>query len=141
MILIDTNYLIDFILPPYDEIAEKRHAKAKSLISGIESGTFQAITPEVVLHECFYVLVMKLQVIDAATFVEIFQSLLQYRGWHMPPDDLAVYRRALEILKIVPRIEYSDAVIAARAEAHEAELATFDRRLAEAYGGPIWAES
>lgn len=141
MILIDTNYLVDFILPPFDEIAEARHAKARSLLSGIESGTYEAIAPEVVIHECFYVLVMKLQVIDVPTFVEIFQSILQYRGWHIRSMDVDIYLRALELLRSDLKLEFSDSVIAARAEAHGAELATFDKRLAQAYGGPIWADS
>lgn len=141
MILIDTNYLIDFILPPFDEIVEQRHIKAKALLAGIESGAHRAIVPEVVLHECFHVLVTRLKVLEVRTFVELFRSILQYRGWRMQDLDVAVYLRALEILRYAPKIELSDSIIAARAEAHGAALATFDRRLAKAYGGPIWGEN
>lgn len=140
MILIDTNYLVDFILPPYDAAAESRHSEAKALLSGIESGTYRTILTEVVLHECFYVLVTRLKAIDVPTFFELFQSILQYRGWQIDADHLAVYLRALDILQAHPRLEFSDSIIAARAEAHGAELATFDKRLAKAYGGPIWTQ-
>ena len=141
MILIDTNYLIDFILPPYDTEAESRHTKAKALLSGIEDGRYRAIMPEVVLHECFYVLVTRLEVIDVATFSELFQSILQYRGWRLGDEETTVYLRALDIVVATPRLELSDALIAARAEYHGAELATFDKRLASAYGGKTWSES
>lgn len=140
MILIDTNYLVDFILPPFDVTAESRNQKATVLMLGIEDGRYRAIIPEVVLHECFYVLVAKLQSIDVPTFFDLFQSILQYRGWQLTTEDLDVYLRALAILLAHPKLEFSDAVIAARAEAYGAELATFDKRLAKAYGGPIWTD-
>lgn len=139
MILIDTNYLVDFILPPYDAAAESRHSEAKALLSGIESGTYSAILTEVVLHECFYVLVTRLKSIDVPTFSELFQSILQYRGWQIGRDQLTVYLRALEIIQTHPKFELSDSIIAARAEAHDAELATFDTRLAQAYTGRLWS--
>lgn len=141
MILVDTNYLIDFILPPIDAAAESRQAAAKSLISGIEQGIYEAFIPEVVLHECFNVLVNRLQSLDANTFVMLFDSILQYAGWRNSPDDISIYRRALEYVQAGPKLEFSDAVIAARAEALGAELATFDKRFAAAFDGPIWAKS
>lgn len=138
MILIDTNYLVDFILPPFDAEGESHSQKAKMLLSGIEAGHYRAIIPEVVFHECFYVLVTRLKVIDVPTFFELFQSILQYRGWHLPEEDLAIYLRALSIVLAEPKLELSDALIAARAEAYGAELATFDSQLAKVYSGNIW---
>lgn len=138
MILIDTNYLIDFILPPFDASAKSRNHKATALMLGIEDGRYQAIIPEVVLHECFYVLVTKVRAIDVPTFIELFQSILQYRGWQLGADQLAIYLRALNILQAHPKLEFSDSIITARAEAYGAELATFDKRMAKAYAGPIW---
>lgn len=138
MILIDTNYLIDFILPPFDANAEARNQKATALMLDIEAGRVGAIIPEVVFHECFHVLVTRLNAIDVATFVDVFQSILQFHGWEFTREELEVYHRALAIVNAYPKLEFSDAVIAARAEAHNAELATFDKRLAKAYGGPIW---
>jgi predicted nucleic acid-binding protein len=44
----------------------------------------------------------------------------------------------LEIFAWEPRLEYSDSLVAARAESLDATLATFDRRLATAYPGAVW---
>lgn len=141
MILIDTNYLIDFILPPFGAEAETRHKKAKRLLTGIEDGRYQVILPEVVLHECFYVLVTRLKAIDIPTFSEVFQSILQYPGWFTTEEQRGVYLRALDLVVSNTKLELSDALIAARAEYHKADLATFDRRLATAYGGKTWGDS
>lgn len=138
MILIDTNFLVEFILPPFDAAAKARQHKATRLFIAIEQGISQAIVPEVVLHECFYVLVQRLKVIDEPTFIEIFRSIFQYPGWRMDSLEMAIFLRALDYLESHPKLEFSDAVIAARADVHDAELATFDQRLAKAFGGTIW---
>lgn len=138
MILIDTSVMVEFILPPYDAAAETRQRAAIELFESIERGDTQAIVPEVVLHECFYVLVKRLKTIDEATFIEIFRSILQFSGWNLDALEKEVYFGALKILQTHPKLEFSDAVIAARAEVHDAELATFDQRLAKAFDGTIW---
>lgn len=43
MILIDTNHLVDFILPPFDEGAEARHVKVRSLFSAVRQENRQGI--------------------------------------------------------------------------------------------------
>lgn len=141
MILVDTNFLVDFILPPYDSGAAVRHDRATTLLIGIEDGRLPAIMPEVVFHECFHVLVTRLKVIDVSTFYQIFRSILQYPGWRNSQEDLGNFVRALEIVVELPKLELSDAIIVARAEFHNAELATSDKRMAAFYSGPIWAES
>lgn len=59
----------------------------------------------------------------------------------MGEAEVDVLASALDMLEGNPMLEFSDAVNASRAKAHDAELATFDERLAKAYGGEIWSAS
>lgn len=141
MIVIDSNILIDLFVIPKDERDVIRLETIWNLIHQVETGDIEAIVPEVALHECFYVLVMRLKIISAEQFCIAFSSILDFPGWRMLNQDQTVYFRALDILELHPRIEFSDAVIAARAEAYGAELATFDKRLLSVYDGPVWQPS
>ena len=51
-------------------------------------------------------------------------------GWVFLPGDKTFSLRTLDVFSAHPRLEFSDSVIAARAEAHGAQFATFDERLA-----------
>lgn len=141
-VVVDTNVLIHFLTTPQSELESLKVEKVRRLLERIESGAISAILPEVVLHEMFYTLTGKrFPDTHLPTLAVIVATILDWPGWEFSELDLAVYHRAIEILLSDPRLEYSDAVIAARAEAHGAVLATFDKRLADTFGGTIWAES
>jgi predicted nucleic acid-binding protein len=141
MILIDTNVVLASIRQPVTPQDAKHHDRATALLGQISTGDTQAIISEIVLHECFYVLVMRDKSISTNEFCSLFRRLLAWDGWAMPEAELNILSSAFDILEAYPKLEFSDAVIASRAEYHGAELATFDKRLASAYGGKTWSES
>lgn len=140
-ILIDTNVILASIMQPVSHQDILNHDIATSLLSKVSTGGKQAIVSEVVLHECYYVLVTRDKRMATEEFCSIFRRFLEWPGWVFSGLEKETFLRALEIVEATPKREFSDAVIAARAEANGAELATFDKRLAKAFGGPIWAES
>lgn len=141
LISIDTNVLIAFLVPPSTDLDVAQQTKANAVLEAVSNGTTRAIVSEIVLHESYYVLVMRGEMLSVNEFCEIFRDILSWPGWAIDERELGIYFRGLELVEAHPKLEFSDAVIAARAEHHEAQLATFDRRLAKAYGGTIWAES
>lgn len=142
LIVIDTNVLITFFAPAQTELEDGKFERVLQLFQQIETNKVRAIIPEVVLHETFYTLLgRRFPNTHLKNLCQGVSRLLVWPGWYFQPGDLEIYLRALEILEADPKLEFSDSVIAARAEAHDAELATFDRRLAKAYGGPVWADS
>src|SRR5690606_33450465 len=102
-------------------------------------GSIRATTNDVVFHEVCWILGAKTRYgHDAQHILGIMQTILSWPGWWFPPGDLNIYRRAIEIFAEEPRLEFSDSIIAARAEALNADLATFDSRLARVYTGNLW---
>jgi predicted nucleic acid-binding protein len=92
-----------------------------------------------VLHEVCWILGAKSRyAVPAHNIVDYMVAILSWPGWVIARHDLRVYFRALEIFAGDPRLEYSDSLVAARAESLDATLATFDRRLANAYPGAVW---
>lgn len=140
--MVDTNILITFFTSAPTELEEMKSKRVLSLFREIEAGTVRGLLPEVVLHEFFYVLLgSRYSHIELSTLCERVGGLLSWPGWQFASGEFDIYMRALDILQADPKLEFSDSVIAARAEAHGAALASFDRRLAKAYGGPLWADS
>lgn len=139
MIVIDTSVLAEIFISPETGLDHTRREKARTLFQAIENNTADAILSEVAIHECYYVVVMRKKLYTAEKFAMLCRSLLHFPGWRMSDIDISTYIRALEIVSAQPKLEFSDAVIAARAEAYDAELATFDTRLAKAYSGRIWS--
>lgn len=140
MILVDSSVLLCLITIPTtpEDVEMKRRAKA--LFSAIETGTTRAAIAEIVLHEFCYVSGSKrLNRLGAQEQCDFLRSLLEWPGWVFPPGEKSIFHSAIDILESYPRLEFSDAVIAARAEALNADLATFDARLARAYSGTVWS--
>lgn len=139
MIFIDTNVLLYTLTGPETPQDQEMRAKSDDLLAQVADGTVRATTNDVVLHEVCWVLGSKTRYgHDAQHILGIMQAVLNWPGWWFPPGDLKVYQRAIEIFARDPKLEFSDSIIAARAEALNAELATFDSRLAKAYEGPAW---
>ncbi len=141
MIFLDTNILVDFLLPPIDEAGRIRIGTILNLCEQIQSGHEKALLSEIVLHESFYVLVLRSKAFGVTDFCETFRDILSWRGWIMDDREMRILRNGLDILEQYPRLELSDAMIAARAEAYDAHLATSDLRLAKAYSGSLWSGS
>lgn len=138
MIAIDTNVFVASFNTPVTDRDVRQHTTANKVLSDISTGSISGVVTEVVLHECYYVMVMRDKTLDNESFCDLFRRVLAWPGWAMPTGELHIFNRALDYLQIEPRLEFSDAVIAARAEAYDAELATFDKGLLAVYDGPIW---
>lgn len=138
MIFLDTNVFVDLLLPPADEAGHVRLRTIVALCERIQSGHEKALVSEVVLHESFYVLVLRSKAFTVAEFCEVFRDILSWRGWNIDDREMGIFRSGLDVLEQHPRLEFSDSIIAARAEAYGAELVTSDARLAKAYTGRIW---
>lgn len=138
MILIDTNVLLASLRQPVTQADNHQHDQATGLLGRVSRNEEKALISELVLHECFHVLVMRDKDIDTGGFCSLFRRMLYWPGWALDQREMLILLRALDILEYQPKLEFSDSVIAARAEAHGAQLATFDKRLAAAYEGPAW---
>ena len=139
MIFIDTNVLLYTLTGPETPQDYEMRARSDALLAKVADGTVRATTNDVVFHEVCWILGAKSRyAVSGVDIVDIMRSVLNWPGWWFPPGDLLIYHRALDILARDLKLEFSDSVIAARAEALNAELATFDSRLAKAYEGPVW---
>lgn len=58
---------------------------------------------------------------------EILRDFMALSGLSVPDPDRALFNRAFDLWEAHPKLEFSDAVIAARCEHGDFELASFDR--------------
>lgn len=135
----DTNLLVDYLFTLKQGVTYSRQRIAQQLMISIEFAETIGIISEIVIHECFVVLVMREKAFTVPEFCDAFQEMLLWPGWEMDEMQLGILLRAFQYLAQSPKLEFSDAVIAARAEAYGAELATFDKGLLAAYDGPVWS--
>lgn len=141
-VVVDANVIITFLLPPTSDQERSKLERVKQLFNRIYNGNIEAYLPEIVLHETFYTLLgRRFPDTHLPTLCGTIAAILDWPGWALDESERAIILRAMDILQIDPKLEYSDAAIAARAEFHNAELATFDSRLAKAYGGNIWTRT
>lgn len=139
MIYVDTSVLLCLVTVPSTPEDIRMQERAIDLLSAVESGRVQAAIGEVVLHEFCYVSGSKrLRRLEISELCDLLRTLIDWPGWVFPPGERSIFMRALDILQGNPRLEFSDSIIAARAEALNADLATFDARLARVYSGAIW---
>ena len=130
MIFLDTNIFLRFLMPGTDEQSVARRAIADSIFAAAERDELKVTTTEVVLHELCYVLASKKQYgLPASEIAEILATLLRLPGFTLPPGDRRIYLRALDIYVADPKLEFADAIAAARVERLGIPLATFDDRL------------
>lgn len=128
MIFVDANILLRYLTPPTDEVMQVHHQQATALLMAIEAGSVSATTNEVVLHEtCFVLLSPRIYGKSAGEVIEAMRGILRFPGWSFSSSDLALYLRALDLWEEHPKLEFSDAVIAACCEQDDLELASFDR--------------
>ena len=59
--------------------------------------------------------------------IEILRDFMALSGLWLPDPDRGFFVRALDLWEEHPKLEFSDAVIAARCEQHDLDLASFDR--------------
>lgn len=128
MILVDTNVLLRYLTPPTDTAMQIHHDQATGLMEAIERGETLATTLEVVLHEtCYLLIAPRVYGQPVQNVAPAIRALLQFAGWRFPAGYLSLYQEALDLWEAHPRLEFSDAVIAARCERGDLELASFDR--------------
>lgn len=132
MIFLDTNMFLRHLTAPVDATTEIMRRTATAIFEAVERGEEEIITTEVVLHEVFYVLGSKAHYgLPPATIVEFLLPILSLAGFKFPAGDKRIYQRALDIFESSPKLEFSDSVIAARAEHLDIPLATFDEALGQ----------
>jgi len=130
MIFVDANVFLRYFVDTTSPKSLEMRLQAVELIHAAERGEEEITTSEVVLHEVAFVLGSnKHYGRPASEVAEHLASILQMPGLILPPGDLQVYLRAVEIYSANPKLEYADSIIAARAERLGVPLATFDERL------------
>ncbi len=133
MIFLDSNIFIRFLTQPSqrDPNGERYRRAAHNLFTAVEAGTAEVTTSEVVLHEVCYVLGSRRHYhLSAPEIAALLIPLIRLPGFKFPPGEKALYLRAFEIYVANSKLEYSDSLIAARAERLGIPLATFDEALA-----------
>ena len=132
MIFLDANIFLRHLVRPATPETERMEAIVSTLFAAIERGDQEATTSEVVLHEVCYVLASKkhyhLSAVDIAAYLI---PMLRMPGLKLGRGEKRLYVRALEIYVANPKLEFADAIIAARCETAGMELATFDEKLAK----------
>jgi predicted nucleic acid-binding protein len=130
MIFVDTNVFLRFLTKPSDSASADMNRIASGLFERVASGEAEITTSEVVLHEvCYVMMSAKHYGLPAGTVVDLMRTLLNLKGFRFDAGEKSIYLRALDILASDPKLEYADAVIAARVERLGIPLATFDERL------------
>lgn len=131
MIFLDANVFLRYLAPSSSPATVVMKDIAGELFASVRRGEEEATTSEVVIHEVCHILQSSNHYrMVTATVVDVLQSLIAMPGLIFPGTDKRVYLRALEILLNYPKLEFSDAVIAARAEWQGVPLAKFDEYLA-----------
>lgn len=131
MIFLDANVFLRYLAPSSSPATAVMKDIARELFASVRRGEQEATTSEVVIHEVCYVLQSSNHYrMGTVTVIDILQPLIAMSGMIFPGTDKRIYLRALELLLDYPKLEFSDAVIAARAESQGVPLATFDEYLA-----------
>ncbi|MDQ3541690.1 MAG: type II toxin-antitoxin system VapC family toxin [Chloroflexota bacterium] len=131
MIFLDVNVFLRYLAPSSSPATIVMKEVAQGLFASVRRGELEATTSEVVIHEVCYVLQSASHYrMETASVVEYLQPLIAMSGMIFPGADKRIYLRALDLLLNHPKLEFSDAVIAARAEWQGVPLATFDEYLA-----------
>ena len=139
MIFLDANFFLRHLTRATTSELERMQAIASALFEAIERGDVEATTAEVVLHEVCYLLSSKKHY--GLTWPEIadyLTPLVRLSGLKFGRGEKRVYLRALEIVAAHPKLEFADSIIAARCEASDMQLATFDKALATFPGVNHW---
>ncbi len=132
MTFVDANIFIRFFTQPPlgDPNGERYRAMARRLFKEVEAGNEEVTTTEVVLHEVCHVLSSGRHYrLTAPEVAGLVVPIISLPGFRFPKGDKAVYLRAFEIYLAYPKLEFSDSLIAARAERLKTPLATFDEAL------------
>lgn len=130
MIFVDTNYFLRYMTQSTDPASARMSRIANEFFNRVERGEDVAMTSGIVLRELCNVLISPRQYgYPAETVVELMRGEINLKGFRFEATDKALYLRALDILEANPKLEFSDAAIAARVERLNIPLATFDDRL------------
>jgi predicted nucleic acid-binding protein len=128
MIFVDANVFLRALTQPSTARDEEWRRQATVLFQGIVAGNILATTSEVVLHEVSFSLTSQKQYrMPAVDAIRLLRSIISMPGMTFPGLEEDIYRRALDLWELHPKLEFSDAVIAARCERGDLELASFDR--------------
>jgi predicted nucleic acid-binding protein len=139
VIFLDTNIILRAVTTPRTPQDQRRQQQALDLLERVGKDEVSATASEVVLHEIATNLISPRQYgLSAGSAIEILRDFLALAGLYFPGDDEVVYVRALDLWEAHPKLEFSDAVIAARCERNDLELASFDRHFDRLPGLRRW---
>lgn len=119
--LIDANVILRYLLADHAAL----HRRAKALLEDVRIGDRHVVVLESVLAECVYVM-QRLYRVPRPEIADKLDGLLGYRGITGP--DVPVLRRALAVYGTTS-LGFADALLAARAEAMNLPVVTFDAAL------------
>ena len=129
MIFLDANVFLRYLVQPTDDATLEMKAVSKALLQQISAG-LEATTSEVVLHQVCYILGSRRSYgVPTEKIVDFVTHLLTLSGMRFPAGERRIYARALELWRARPSLGFADSVIAARCEANDWQLATFDEQL------------
>jgi len=132
VIFLDTNVFLRHFVQPAAPREQAMQDIASALFAAIERGEEEGTTTEVVLHEVCYVLASKKHYgLSPADIVAFLGPVLRMSHLRLPRGEKRLYFRALDIYAAHPKLEFADAIIAARCERLGIPLATFDEQLAK----------
>lgn len=128
MIFLDTNIVLRAVTTPHTLQDQQRQLLALDFLERVGADEVAATVSEVVLHEIAFNLVSPRQYgLSVTNAIEILRDFMALPGLWLPEPDRELFKRALDLWEEHPKLEFSDAVIAACCEQDDLELASFDR--------------
>ena len=130
MIYIDSNVLLRYFTAAREPHIALLKRQASVLFESVENGELEITFSEVLLHEVASVLTSKklygVSRSDAADYLRTVVSLSNVR---LPRGEQRLFLRAIELFSMHSNVSMADALMVARAERQQIQLATFDRAL------------
>lgn len=132
MIFLDANIFLRFFVDAASLQEEEMQEIASGIFEAVERGEESVTTTEVVIHEiCFVLGSSKQYDYPVEDIVFMVSGILSMPGFWLPRGEKQIYLDALELFRAHPKLEFSDSVIAIRAQRAGLQLATFDKALAQ----------
>lgn len=132
MIFLDANIFLRYLVHAASPQEEKMQEIASRIFDAVDRGEESVTTTEMVIHEvCFVLGSSKQYGYPVEDIVFMLSGILNLPGFWLPRGEKQIYLDALEVFRSHPKLEFSDAVIAIRAQRAGLQLATFDRALAQ----------
>ncbi len=142
LIFLDANIFLRHLAPSSDIFTQEMKQSASWLFASIRTGSVDATTSELVLHDVFFMLTSKRHYsLPVSDVIEMVEDLIQLRGFKFPPRVQETILEALFIWRIRNNLGFADSMIAAQCRINGWELATFDEALGSMANVQRWSPS